>query len=80
MNFTIPTGFEIEFKPEAQIIDSKFGNYTLSVEKSGDHIICTRSFSIRKNRYSADEYTDFIAFLKKVSKADQTKVVLVQKG
>ena len=80
MNFTIPTGFEIEFKPEAQIIDSKFGNYTLSVEKSGDHIICTRSFSIRKNRYSADEYTDFIAFLKKVSKADQTKLVLVKKG
>ena len=80
MNFTIPTGFEIEFKPEAQIIDSKFGNYSLSVEKSGDHIICTRSFSIRKNRYSAEEYTNFISFLKKVSKADQTKVVLVQKG
>jgi len=52
---------------------------TLSVDKSGDQIICTRSFSIHKNKYTAAEYTKFIAFLKKVSKADQTKLVLVQK-
>lgn len=76
MNFSIPAGFEIEFKPQPQLIDSKFGNYSLRVDISDDRLVCIRSFSIYENRYTAAEYADFIAFLKKVSKADRTKAVL----
>ncbi len=79
LEFSVPDGFAIEFIPENQVINSKFGDYSLSVEKSGDKLICIRSFSIRENRFPADEYMDFIAYLKKVSKSDQTKVVMVKR-
>lgn len=77
---TIPPGFGIEFIPAKQLIDSKFGKYTLSVEMIDKKLYCFRSFIRYAGRYEANEYADFVAFLKKTAKADQTKVVLTQKN
>ena len=77
---TIPAGFDPEFIPGKQLIDSKFGKYTLSVEMIDKKLYCFRSFIRYSGRYEATEYADFVAFLKKTAKADQTKVVLSQKN
>jgi len=77
---TIPAGFATEFIPGKQNIESKFGKYTLSVEITNNQIHCYRSFILFAERYKATEYTDFVAFLKKVAKYDQTKVVLTRKN
>lgn len=77
---TIPAGFGTEFIPGKQLIDSKFGKYTLSVEMIDKKLYCSRSFILFSGRYEPTEYPDFVAFLKKVAKWDQTKVVLTQKN
>ena len=77
---TIPDGFDTEFIPDKQLIDSKFGKYMLSVEKLDKKLYCYRSFILFSGRYEASEYPDFVAFLKKIAKSDQTKVVLTQKN
>jgi hypothetical protein len=79
LRFSLPAGVEIEYKPEKQVIDSKFGHYSLSVEQEGRQLLSIRSFSFYENRYEASEYTDFISFLKKIAKADLSKLVLKQK-
>ena len=76
---TIPAGYNSEFIPGKQLIESKFGKYTLTVELIDNQLHCTRSLVMFANRYKATDYPDFVAFLKKVSKFDQTKVVLTQK-
>lgn len=77
---TIPEGFNTEFIPGKQLIDSKFGKYSLSVVMIDKKLHCSRSFILFSGRYEAAEYPDFVAFLKKVAKSDQTKVVLTQKN
>jgi hypothetical protein len=77
---TIPAGFATEFIPGKQNIESKFGKYTLSVEIIDNQIHCYRSFVLFAERYKATDYPDFVAFLKKVAKYDQTKVVLTKKN
>ncbi len=77
---TIPAGFNTEFIPGKQLIDSKFGKYTLAAELIGNQLHCYRSLVVFADRYKAAEYTDFVAFLKKTAKYDQTKVVLTQKN
>jgi hypothetical protein len=76
---TIPAGFDKEFLPGKQLIESKFGKYSLTVEMVDKQLVCHRTFVLFADRYKATEYPDFIAFLKKIVKADQTKVVLAQK-
>lgn len=79
IRITIPAGLSLEFKPDVQAIDSKFGRYSLSVEQRDRQIICIRRFMLNEIKAEPAEYPDFIAFLKKTVKADQAKVVLVQK-
>jgi len=77
---TIPAGFNTEFIPGKQVVDSKFGKYSLTSEMIGNQLHCFRSLVVSADRYKATEYTDFVAFLKKVAKFDQTKVVLTKKN
>ncbi len=73
-----PAGFSSEFIPGKQVIESKFGKYTLTVELIGGQLYSYRSMVLYADRYKAKDYSDFIAFLKKISKADQSKVVLAE--
>ena len=77
---TIPEGFNTEFVPGKQNIESKFGTYNLSVEMIDNQLYCYRSFVLFADRYKAMDYPDFVAFLKKAAKYDQTKVVLTKKN
>jgi len=76
---SIPAGFNTEFIPGKQVMESKFGKYTLSVELIDNQLHCYRSFVLYAGRYEAADYADFVAFLKKTAKFDQTKVVLARK-
>lgn len=76
---SLPGGFDTEFIPEKQNLESKFGKYTLSVELIDNQLYCNRSFVLFAGRYNATEYPEFITYLKKIAKADQTKVVVTQK-
>jgi hypothetical protein len=75
----IPDGFSTEFLPGKQNLESRFGKYSLFVELIDNQLHCYRSVVMFANRYNATEYPEFITFLKKIAKADLTKVVLTQK-
>ena len=76
----IPAGLKTEFIPGLQLIESKFGKYAFSAEMKGEQLYCYRMFEVHADRYKASEYGDFIAFLRKIAKSDQTKIVLTQKN
>jgi hypothetical protein len=46
----------------------------------GEQLFCYRMFEVHAGWYKASEYAEFIAFLRKIAKSDQTKIVLTQKN
>lgn len=79
LQLIVPEGLATEFIPSKQLIESKFGNYSLSVDVKDREIQCVRSLTVYANRYEAAEFTELVAFLKKISKADLTKLVFTEK-
>ena len=77
---TMPAGLKAEFIPGQQRIESKFGKYAFSAEMKGEQLFCYRMFEVHAGWYKASEYAEFIAFLRKIAKSDQTKIVLTQKN
>jgi hypothetical protein len=76
----VPAGYNVEFVPGKQYIESKFGKYTFSVVMIDNQLHCYRSFVLYADRFETTDYPGFIAFLKKAAKYDQTKVVLSLKN
>jgi len=76
----MPGGLKAEFIPGQQRIESKFGKYVFSAEMKGEQLFCYRMFEVHAGWYKASEYAEFIAFLRKIAKSDQTKIVLTQKN
>ncbi len=75
----MPAGLKAEFIPGPQRIESKFGKYVFSAEMKGEQLFCYRMFEVHAGWYKASEYAEFIAFLRKIAKSDQTKIVLTRK-
>ncbi|MEA1896063.1 MAG: hypothetical protein U9N53_00205, partial [Bacteroidota bacterium] len=78
IRFILPEGYEIESSPENFEFKTRFGEYTASVEVSGRNVLYVRKRKKNKGVFPADSYDEFRAFYKKISKADKTKLVLVQ--
>jgi len=78
VTFIIPDGYAIESMPkEAILIESEFGKYEASFEQKGKELIYTRIMERKTFSVSKDAYEDYRDFMKAVSKADKTKIVLV---
>lgn len=72
----IPEGLKIEFKPEDILLESIFGKYSLKTEIKDNQIHVYRTFAIYRKLADASTFTDLTSFLRKVAKADATKIVL----
>jgi transglutaminase-like putative cysteine protease len=73
----LPEGYKIETSMQPQEITSKFGNYKASLEILSDtQVKYKRSFEIKKGNYAKDDYKTYRSFIRKVTKADKTSVVL----
>lgn len=76
----IPTDFEIKYLPEDITFQSDFGSYTVAVEKITDNQInYKRQFKMNEGKYPKESYKALRTFLKKVNKADNTKMILTKK-
>lgn len=78
LEFQLPTNFKAEYLPEPTRIDSKFGSYESSVRLAGSTLTYNRRIVMKKGRYPADDYNNWVEFRKKVAKADKNQVVLVK--
>jgi hypothetical protein len=77
--YTLPKGYNVEFKPVGVKISSQFGEYNASVNVEGNKMVYIRTMSMPKGRFPAATFAEFTEFLKKVVKEDNMQVVLVAK-
>lgn len=76
--FHLPSGKKVEVLPESKTFDSPYGRYRLTIEQDESEIRFERELLIYPARLPAEEYKAWRAFLRKVAKADATKVVLIE--
>ena len=80
VSYTIPEGFKPESTMPSTQITSIFGSMESRVVYAKNTLLCTRKLILKGGRYPAAEYTNWIAFLKKVRKADRAQVVFIEKA
>lgn len=80
VNFQFPNGFALEDVPDNIEITTKFGKYsaTFSVNESGIFKY-KRSILVKNAEYSKEDYADFREFFIDINKADQQKIILINK-
>ncbi|WP_339711825.1 DUF3857 domain-containing protein [uncultured Kriegella sp.] len=77
---TLPESYKVDVLPEPKIIDTKFGTYSMQVEKQGSNgLQYTRKLLIRRGRYSKEEYNAYRDFRRTISKTDNLKIILSKK-
>ena len=70
------SNYSIENKQEDVVIESEFGSYKRSVEKTEKQIILHRFFQLEDGVYDPSEYEKFKDFLKQVRRSDSRKIIL----
>lgn len=79
IEYTIPEAIYPEFVPEAVNIKSRFGEYESSFKVDQGKLIYSRKIKMNKGQFPADSYNEFLEFYKSINKADNVKVVFVNK-
>lgn len=76
----IPSDYKVESMPNNNLIENKFGSYkTEVVVKSDDTLVYKREFVIYDGEFPKEDYKDFRAFYKTVSRQDNAKIALIKK-
>lgn len=79
IRFHMPEEIYPEFLPEPVKLKSRFGEYEASYKIDQGLVIYTRKMLVRKGSYPASSYQEFVDFYKNVSRADNTKLVFLNK-
>lgn len=79
VRFHIPEEIYPEFLPEPVKLKSRFGEYEASYKIDQGLVVYTRKIIVYKGRYPASSYQEFVDFYKGVSKADNSKLVFLNK-
>ncbi len=76
VTFNIPDGYKIEVLPTKVEITNEYGVYKAETKVEANTITYTRLFESNSGIFPASEYDDFVAFYKKVFKADGALAIL----
>jgi hypothetical protein len=68
-----------EFVPDPIKHVSRFGEYEASVKLSAGKVIYVRKFIMRRGEYPSTAYSELVEFLKNVNRADNMKLVFLNK-
>ncbi len=79
IKFTIPENLYPEFLPEPIKINSKFGEYEANFKFDAGKVIYTRRMKVWKCRFPKETYNELVDFYKNVNRADNTKLVFLNK-
>lgn len=75
----LPTGYQLEIKPENMVLKSRFGEYENSVELRADQLVYYRSYKQYDGEYPPTDYKELTAFYDAIHRADRKQVVLLKK-
>jgi hypothetical protein len=79
IQYKLPEEIYPEFIPEPVSIKSRFGEYESSFKVDQGSLIYIRKIKMNKGEFPADSYDELIEFYKKVNKADNVKMVFMNK-
>jgi hypothetical protein len=79
VEYHIPENMYPEFLPEPLKIKSQFGEYESSFKLDQGSVIYVRKIKISKGVFPAAAYQEYIEFYKKISRADNTKIIFLSK-
>lgn len=77
--YTVPEKFSTEFLSEPILFESEFGKYQAKVIYDTGKLMYVRKIEWNKGRYPKESYNAFRKFHKDISKADNMKVVFIDK-
>lgn len=77
--YDIPSKFHSEYLPKPVSIKNQFGSYNSSMELKDGKLIYTRKLVMNKGKFPKESYVEYVAFRKKIVKADRAKAVFVDK-
>ncbi|WP_181363998.1 DUF3857 domain-containing transglutaminase family protein [Algibacter marinivivus] len=76
----IPANYKVESFPKNNSIENKFGHYkTEIIVKDDNHFVYKREFKVNDGEFPKEDYKDFRAFYKTVSRQDNAKIALIKK-
>jgi len=80
VEITLPQDYKVESLPNKKIIENKFGSYKAEViVKDENTLLYKREFVVNDGEFPKEDYSNFRAFYKNVSKQDNAKVALIKK-
>lgn len=79
IRFHLPEEIYPEFLPEPVRISSRFGEYEAAFEVNQGSLVYTRRMTVNKGVFPPETYTEMIDFYKSVNKADNVKLVFLNK-
>lgn len=79
IHFKIPADLYLEFIPEPIKIETPYGIYESIIKFDQDGLLYVRRVEMRKGVFPASTYTQFIDFYKSINKADNMKLVFLNK-
>jgi hypothetical protein len=79
IHYHLPDGIYPEFLPEPVIIKSRFGEYEARYTIDDKGLTYIRRIRKIPGSFPAESYSEFIEFFRNISKADNTKLVFVNK-
>jgi hypothetical protein len=79
ISFSLPENLYPEFLPEPVKINSRFGEYEANFKFESGKVTYTRRMKVWKGRFPKETYNELVDFYKNVSKADNIKLVFLNK-
>jgi transglutaminase-like putative cysteine protease len=76
----IPAGMTVDEIPANASIESPYGHYQISFEKTGVTVVAHRKIAFNKLEVPAEDYAKLKAFLSAIARADRCSVILKQGG
>ncbi len=77
--FSSPNNFNFHKAPKPISLESKFGSYSLKIEKEDpENFRITREFKLNEGNYPPQESIDFNAFITSVKNYDKAKIILTK--
>jgi hypothetical protein len=79
IKYHIPEELYPEYLPEPLKIKSKFGEYEASYKLEQGSLIYTRKMKMTRGEFPPESYSELIEFYKSINKADNAKIVFLNK-
>lgn len=79
IHYQLPDALYPEFLPQPIKISTRFGEYEASFKIDQGMLVYTRRVKMNKGEFPPETYNEFVEFYKSVNKADNTKVVFLNK-